>query len=177
MLAFIRALDASVLAGKLSRTTHREMKLETKGNAMNRRAARSALAVVIGLCSAANAIDCPNSSAWLAPTLYVGTKGTLPNGKGAIWKFQKNAVPEWTMVSPPNWDVAAVMDMVMFNGGLYVGTQSLHGYGGTPASAGAVWRYEGGNWTVVSPLPRLDTSAMTLQVHAGALCRHYLCSI
>jgi len=73
---------------------------------------------------------------------YIGTQGGT--GTGRVYRYLDGG--SWEDLTPsPAWDVAAVMDLVQYNGHLYAGVQTAHGQGGGGGS-GQVWRYDGGQW-------------------------------
>jgi hypothetical protein len=102
--------------------------------------------------------------------VYIGTQGGT--GIGRVYKYLRNVDPlnpanNWIDLTPsPAWNVAAVMDLVIFQGKLYAGVQTEHGQGGGSGN-GHVWRYgyPGGWVQVTGNNPTyLDSSVMVLKV-------------
>lgn len=101
--------------------------------------------VIIGLTGPSLADDCNNNGQQDALdilTLYVGTQGGGGGGGAQVWRYSGN----WNDLTP-TWNASAVKALVMYEGHLYAGVQTAHGYGGT-GGVGEVWRNESGNtWT------------------------------
>lgn len=98
--------------------------------------------------------------------LYAGTQGGA--GIGRVYQYLGEIDPlepanNWRDLTPsPEWDVAAVMDLVAFEGKLYAGVQTAHGLGGG-GGEGHVWRLDLDGWIRVTP-DALDRSVMVLEV-------------
>ncbi len=100
----------------------------------------------------------------LANDLYVGTQGG-PWGKGAVYRYSSGN--SWVNISQGTDIGQAIMDIKVFGGTLYVGTQTKSGYGGW-GGAGQVWRYDGNtNWTKVGD--ELGTSCSALVIYENQL--------
>lgn len=122
--------------------------------------------IVIGPAGLAWADDCNNNGQddqldILA--LYVGTQDGATGGGAQVWRYGGGT---WTNLTP-SWGASAVMDFAFYDGHLYAGIQTAHGYGGGTGT-GQVWRHDGGtNWTQVAA--SLNNSVMVLEVMDGYL--------
>lgn len=117
------------------------------------------IVAVIGPAFRASGVDCnengiPDDEE--LPKLYVGTRGTGTTGGAEVWVYTGT----WTPLTP-SWNASAVMDLAWYNGALYVGIQTQHGYGGG-SGVGHVWKYESGTgWT---DMITMDRSVMVTKV-------------
>jgi hypothetical protein len=91
--------------------------------------------------------------------LYAGTQDGGIGGGAKVYRYVSGTI--WTDISPATWSVSAVMDLAFYNGHLYAGVQTEHGFGGG-SGEGQIWRYDGENtWTQIGTM---DTSAMVLEI-------------